>query len=123
MSSGTPGGLRHNTTERSAEKDIEKDQRQASFTSIASGDLDEALVTLDISSKDADEAFAFIRDHPNADIVRQEALEILADPKALRRLLWKIDLTIVPCVSGPEHAFTSIYILFLKVFLADWRTR
>ena len=87
-----------NTTEKSSEKDIEKHQRQESGTSIASGDLDDALATLDISSKDADEAFAYLRDHPNADSVRQEALEILADPKALRRLLWKIDLTIVPCM-------------------------
>lgn len=87
-----------NTTEDAAEKDIEKHQRQGSFTSIASGDLDEALATLDISSQDADEAFAFIRDHPNADSVRQEAIEILADPKALKRLVWKIDLTIVPCM-------------------------
>jgi hypothetical protein len=60
--------------------------------------LDEALGQLSISTKDADEAFAFLKDHPNADEVRQEALAILADPKAARRLLWKIDLTIVPCM-------------------------
>jgi hypothetical protein len=119
MPTGMPSSLVHNSTEKSAEKDIEKDQRQASFTSSASGDLDEALATLDISSKDADEAFAFIRDHPNADSVRQEALEILADPKALRRLLWKIDLTIVPCVSDPKHAFTFFFSPFLEIFLAD----
>lgn len=94
MSHSTPSS----TAPHASSKDVEKEQRQQSWTSTASGDLDEALATLDISAKDADEAFAFIRDHPNADSVRQEALEILADPKALRRLLWKIDLTIIPCM-------------------------
>ena len=60
--------------------------------------LDEALESLDISLKDADEAFAYLKNHPNADSVRQEAIAILADPKLTRKLLWKIDLTIIPCM-------------------------
>jgi MFS transporter, ACS family, allantoate permease len=64
------------------------------------GSLDEALESLDISTKDADEAFAYLRDHPNADLVRQEALAILADPVATKRLLRKIDFTIIPCMFG-----------------------
>ncbi|EXJ81733.1 hypothetical protein A1O1_07798 [Capronia coronata CBS 617.96] len=60
--------------------------------------LDEALGQLDISVKDADEAFTFLKDHPNADAVRQEAIAILADPKATKRLVRKIDWTIVPCM-------------------------
>ena len=70
--------------------------RKASIATNAS--LDEALGELDISTKDADEAFSFLRDHPNSDGVRQEAIAILADPKATKRLLRKIDWTIVPCM-------------------------
>jgi hypothetical protein len=87
-----------NTTEKSAEIDIEKRQRHESVGSINDGTLDQALEALDISTKDADEAFAYMRDHPNADAVRQEALEILADEKRLKRLVRKIDWTIVPCM-------------------------
>jgi hypothetical protein len=47
------------------------------------GILDAALGSLEIDSKDADEAFSYLRDHPNADAVRQEAIDILADPKLL----------------------------------------
>ena len=60
--------------------------------------LDEALDHLDISVKDADEAFAYLKDHPSADVVRQEAIAILADLKATKRLVRKIDFTIVPCM-------------------------
>lgn len=70
--------------------------RQGSVATNAS--LDEALEQLDISTKDADEAFAFLKDHPNADQVRQEAIAILSDPKATKKLLRKIDFTIVPCM-------------------------
>lgn len=91
------GDIVLNTTENDPEKEIEEKQRQAS-TVTDEGTLDQALESLDISAKDADEAFAFLRDHPNADFVRQEALAILQDEKRLRRLVWKIDLTIVPCM-------------------------
>lgn len=60
--------------------------------------LDEALDQLNISARDADEAFAFLRDHPNSDGVTQEAIAILADPAATKKLLRKIDWTIVPCM-------------------------
>ncbi|KIW64320.1 hypothetical protein PV04_09263 [Phialophora macrospora] len=80
----------------SDEKQIVDVDRKHSIATNAS--LDEALGQLDISIKDADEAFAFLKDHPNADAVRQEAIAILADPKATKRLLRKIDFTIVPCM-------------------------
>jgi hypothetical protein len=80
----------------SDEKQIVDVDRKHSIATNAS--LDEALGQLDISVKDADEAFAFLKDHPNADAVRQEAIAILADPKATKRLLRKIDFTIVPCM-------------------------
>jgi hypothetical protein len=59
------------------------------------GTLDAAL---EIASEDADEAFSCLRDHPNADAVRQEAIDVLADPQRLKKLVRKTDLTIVPCM-------------------------
>ena len=72
------------------------EKRQQSVASLAS--LDEALETLDISAKDADEAFAYLRGHPNADSVRQEAVAILASPEATKKLVRKIDFAIIPCM-------------------------
>ncbi|EXJ55756.1 hypothetical protein A1O7_08686 [Cladophialophora yegresii CBS 114405] len=80
----------------SDEKQVIEANRNHSVATNAS--LDEALGQLDISTKDADEAFAFLKDHPNANGVRQEAMAILDDPKATKRLLRKIDFTIVPCM-------------------------
>ncbi|KAJ9612784.1 uncharacterized protein PV06_08422 [Exophiala oligosperma] len=78
------------------EKTPEEVDRSGSVATDAS--LDQALNQLDISSKDADEAFLYLKDHPNADAVRQEAIAILADPKATKRLVRKIDFQIVPCM-------------------------
>ena len=60
--------------------------------------LEDALTTLNIDPKDADEAFEFLRDHPNADGVTQEAISILADPEKSKKLLRKIDWAILPCM-------------------------
>lgn len=60
------------------------------------GTLDAALGSVEIDAKDADEALSYLRDHPNADALRQEAINILADPKRLKKLVRKIDLTIMP---------------------------
>lgn len=79
-----------------SEKRLGLTGRQTSVATNAS--LDEALDQLEISTADADEAFDYLKVHPNADAVRQEAITILSDPKATRRLLRKIDLTIVPCM-------------------------
>ncbi|KIW13952.1 hypothetical protein PV08_06733 [Exophiala spinifera] len=78
------------------EKTLQGVDRNGSVATNVS--LDQALNQLDISSKDADEAFMYLKDHPNADEVRQEAIAILADPKATKRLLRKIDFQIVPCM-------------------------
>ena len=75
-----------------SDKDVEK--RADRLGSVAT--LDEALGTLEISSKDADEAFTFLKNHPNADGVTQEAMAILADEKQLKKLVRKIDWMIVP---------------------------
>ena len=79
-----------------SEKDPEKLRNQSVVSNAET--LDAALGTLEIDAKDADEAFAFLRDHPNAHLVRQEAVDILSDPKRLKQLVRKIDLTIVPCM-------------------------
>jgi hypothetical protein len=80
-------------------QDLEKhpEKHPPSVTPDA-GTLDAALGSLEIDAKDADEALSYLRDHPNADAVRQEAINILADPKRLKKLVRKIDLTIVPCM-------------------------
>ena len=90
------------------EKHTIEENRKASIASNAS--LDEALGQLDISVKDADEAFTFLKDHPNADGVRQEAIVILSDPKATKRLLRKIDWTIIPCMIG-VYFLQFLYVL------------
>ncbi|KAI1612656.1 MFS transporter [Exophiala viscosa] len=78
------------------EKSPHNPGRLGSVATLAS--LDEALGQLDISTKDADEAFAFLRDHPNAVEIREEAVAILSDPKLTKKLLRKIDFTIIPCM-------------------------
>lgn len=60
--------------------------------------LESALSSLDISAKDADEAFAFLKDHPNADGVTQEAIAILSTEEGRKALLGKIDWAILPCM-------------------------
>ena len=91
----TGSDMMMDTTNPGNEKDVkEYYDRRASVAS----NLDEALESLNISTKDADEAFGYLRDHPDADSVRQEAAEILLDEKALKKLVRKIDFTIIPCM-------------------------
>ena len=52
------------------------------------------------SLADADEALAFLENHPRAAEIAQEGNAILEDPKRLRRLLLKIDLTIAPLLAA-----------------------
>jgi hypothetical protein len=89
-----PGDVMLNSTQ-DPEKHPEKQRRSVISDTTT---LDAALGSLDIDSKDADEAFSYLRDHPDADKVRQEAIDILADPKRLKKLVRKIDLSIVPCM-------------------------
>ncbi|KAF2094354.1 MFS transporter [Rhizodiscina lignyota] len=60
--------------------------------------LEDALDALNIDPKEADEAFEFLKDHPNADAVTQEAISILADDRKRKKLLRKIDWAILPCM-------------------------
>ena len=80
-----------------SQSDPEK-QRTRVGSAVETEKLDAALESLDISEQDADEAFAYLRDHPDADSVRQEAIAILSDPVRTKKLLRKIDFTIVPCM-------------------------
>jgi len=64
----------------------------ASALAIAPGELQ-------ISGKDALKAFTYLKDHPNASAIREEASAILADPKATEKLLRKLAFTIDSCFS------------------------
>ena len=50
--------------------------------------------------KDADEALAFLENHPRRVEVAEEGAAILEDPVRRRRLIWKIDLTLVPLLAS-----------------------
>ncbi|KAL9089426.1 MAG: hypothetical protein Q9165_005747 [Trypethelium subeluteriae] len=64
-------------------------------SSVAAGD--QVIVS---SLADADEALAFLENHPRAAEIAQEGNAILEDPKRLKRLLLKIDLTIAPLLAA-----------------------
>ncbi|KAF2240123.1 MFS general substrate transporter [Viridothelium virens] len=64
-------------------------------SSVATGD--QVIVS---SLADADEALAFLENHPRAAEIAQEGNAILEDPKRLKRLLLKIDLTIAPLLAA-----------------------
>jgi MFS transporter, ACS family, allantoate permease len=60
---------------------------------------DEQIVTV-TSLQDADEALAFLENHPGAAEVAQQGQAILEDPKQRRRLARKIDLAIAPLLAS-----------------------
>ena len=64
--------------------------------SIISGHEVEGTV---VSLADADEALAFLENHPRAAEIAIEGAAILADPAQTRRLLRKIDFTICPLLA------------------------
>lgn len=59
-----------------------------------------AEVTTVVDLDNADEALAFLTNQPRAAEIAIEDSAILEDPKALRKLLWKIDLTICPLLAA-----------------------
>lgn len=65
--------------------------------SVISGD---APITTIESLKDADEALAFLEDHPRAFEIAEEGNAILEDPVQLKKLVRKIDLTIAPLLAA-----------------------
>ncbi|KAL9618711.1 MAG: hypothetical protein Q9160_006590 [Pyrenula sp. 1 TL-2023] len=87
-------------TAHAPEINLDTDPEKQRSSSMASDlkTLDTALQSLSIDASDADEAYSFLRSHPNADSITQDALHILQDPTKTRRLLRKIDLTIIPCL-------------------------
>lgn len=58
----------------------------------------EGLVTVE-TLKDADEALSFLENHPRAAQIAEEGNAILEDPKQLKKLVRKIDLTIAPLLA------------------------
>ncbi|KAK5113974.1 hypothetical protein LTR62_003097 [Meristemomyces frigidus] len=71
------------------------DSRRLSTNSQGENQTTTVLTTL----SDADEALAFLETHPHAAAIAAEGAAILEDPKAQRRLLRKIDLTIAPLLA------------------------
>jgi MFS transporter, ACS family, allantoate permease len=51
------------------------------------------------SLNDADEALAFLSNHPRASVILEEGAALLSDPKTRARLVRKIDLTIAPLLA------------------------
>ena len=70
------------------------DGRKPSTSSIENG-----TVTI-TSLKDADEALAFLENHPRAAEIALEGTAILEDPIRLKKLLRKIDFTIAPLLAA-----------------------
>lgn len=97
----------------SASEDTEK-QIQGSVVQ-----LEDALATLNIDPKDADEAFHFLKDHPDAHEVTRQALAILADETSQKQLLRKIDWAILPCMIV-TYFLQFLYIFFTRAY--DHRT-
>lgn len=69
------------------------DGRKASVVSQNGGVTVESL-------NDADEALAFLENHPRAIEVAEEGNAILEDPVQLKRLIRKIDFTIAPLLAA-----------------------
>ena len=60
----------------------------------------DAPITTVKSLRDADEALAFLEDHPRAVEIAEEGNAILEDPVQLKKLVRKIDLTIAPLLAA-----------------------
>lgn len=58
----------------------------------------EIIPAMDLS--DADEALGFLANHPRADEIAAAGLAIVEDPVALKRLVRKIDFTMVPLLAS-----------------------
>lgn len=58
----------------------------------------EGLITVE-TLQDADEALSFLENHPRAAEIAEEGNAILEDPKQLKKLVRKIDLTIAPLLA------------------------
>ncbi|KAK4986705.1 hypothetical protein LTR50_005150 [Elasticomyces elasticus] len=78
----------------------EKAQPFASFDGRKSSTVAGSQVVLVDSLADADEALAFLRNHPRAAEIAREGDAILQDPEQLKRLVRKIDLTIAPLLAA-----------------------
>ena len=52
------------------------------------------------SLQDADEALSFLANHPHASQIAAEGTAIIEDPKRLKKLIWKIDWTIIPLLAA-----------------------
>lgn len=78
-------------------------EKQDPFASLdgrkQSAVMEETLVSV-TSLKDGDEALSFLENHPHPAQIAEEGNAILTDPKRLKRLVRKIDLTIAPLLAA-----------------------
>lgn len=91
------------STESSKETEIlPEDKEKNPFSALdgrRSSVIEEhAIVTVE-SVRDADEALAFLENHPRAAEIAREGNAILEDPIQRKKLLRKIDLTIAPLLA------------------------
>jgi len=81
----------------------ELEKKQDPFASLdgrkASVITENGAVTVE-SLNDADEALAFLENHPRAMEVAEEGNAILEDPVQLKKLIRKIDFTIAPLLAA-----------------------
>lgn len=74
------------------------------FADIDSGEVvtvaDKEILPVKTSLRDADEALAFLQNHPRAAEITAEGAAILEDEETRKKLLRKIDWTITPLLAG-----------------------
>ena len=85
--------LTMNSEEKKHDPFAALDGRKASVIS------ENGVVTVE-SLKDADEALAFLENHPRAQEIAEEGNAILKDPVQLKRLIRKIDFTVAPLLAA-----------------------
>lgn len=86
----------------SFEKDIKDPEKQEPFATLDGRKASiggAAMITVE-SLRDADEALAFLENHPRAAELAEEAAAILEDPVLLKKLVRKIDMTIAPLLAA-----------------------
>ncbi|KAK3674140.1 hypothetical protein LTR78_005987 [Recurvomyces mirabilis] len=79
------------------------DEKSSAFANLDSRRLslnsDEQTTTVVTTLADADEALAFLENHPQSALIAEQGAAILEDEKSRRRLVRKIDLTIAPLLA------------------------
>ncbi|TKA75848.1 hypothetical protein B0A49_05052 [Cryomyces minteri] len=81
---------------------------------------DHEVVTV-MGLEDADEALAFLQNHPKAAEIAVQGQAILDDPVQLKKLIRKIDLTIAPLLAAIFGGCLAYGVSFTHTRFASWR--